>query len=224
MRYDRRASGASQRAERPDRTSGPGVIRKRQGCAMDGNEHGDIRVTSAGPIGPGPYVAPVLGVGLTRRPCRDRPWLAIHGQPPPVRRRSSGAGAGDSIRLVASRHCCDAAQQRASPCALGGWPDWAARARSARQDVEQGLRRHGRRLSPTPSTTSDPGNWVGVSRPRPPVGTMALVPLAVTKGTRAFSVIHSRVMCCRARNSCRKGSIGECSNDHLRSGSAPLMH
>ena len=75
--------------------------------------------------------------------------------------------------------------------ALGGWPDWVARAGGARQDVEQGLWRHGRRLSPTPSTTPDPDTWVGVSRPRPPVGTMALVPLAGTKGTRAFSVIHS---------------------------------
>ena len=96
-----------------------------------------------------------------------------------------GAGAGRSEGLVAN------ARSRQAHRALGGWPDWAARAGGARQDVEQAPSRQGRRVGAYPEHDVRSGHLVRRSRARPPVGTMALVPLAGTKGTRAFLVDHS---------------------------------
>ena len=48
---------------------------------------------------------------------------------------------------------------------------------------------------------------VGVSRPRPPVGTLVLLTFAETKVSRAFSVVHSTVGCFRARKAPHRAPI-----------------
>ena len=149
--------------------------------------------TSAGPVGPVPSTPGVLGValsGIHAAQCSaGHPWPAAPCARPALRRWCRGHRDGSSLRDIAvdGRSAfarCRVATSQNDPCPLRVAESGVARrGRSAWMPSERDQAKDGL-FARAPSTSPDSGTCCGEAAAGHPAGTMALVPLAVTKGTR----------------------------------------